>query len=152
MQETKTKIAELADSIAGQHAISVIDVELAGSRGKSVIRVFIDKENGVTLNDCEKFSRELSVHLDIENLIPNPYILEVSSPGLDRPLKGLKDFERSLGKLVKIITKERIDGQNILIGNIMEVKGNNIKLSNDNDGIWVSFEQISKARLEIEIR
>ena len=150
--DIKNKIIKLADTIAAQHAVDIVDVELAGSSNKPVIRIFIDKENGVTLDDCGKFSRALSALFDVEDPIPTAYILEVSSPGLDRPLKTMRDFERNTGKLVRIITRTRIQEQNIFKGRITGVVGGNITLSFDDKEIEIPFDQISKARLEIELK
>lgn len=152
MEDTRTKITELAESAAGQYAVEVVDIELAGSSSKPHIKVFIDKEGGVSLEDCTKFSRALSALFDVEDPIPTAYILEVSSPGLDRPLKAMKDFERSIGKLARVITRERLENQNIFRGRIAEVKGDLVTLSVDDRIIEIPFDQISKARLEIELK
>ena len=152
MEDIRKKITELADSVAGQNAVDIVDVELAGSSRKPLIRIFIDRENGVTLEDCERFSRALSALLDVEDPIPSAYVLEVSSPGLDRPLKKLRDFERSTGKLVRIITREMIEKQNIFRGRITRVEGDAITLLFDDKEIEIPFGQISKARLEIELK
>ncbi|MEJ2695008.1 MAG: ribosome maturation factor RimP, partial [Candidatus Sulfobium sp.] len=74
-------ITGLADSVASQNGVRVVDVEIAGSLRKPTVRVFIDKEEGVTLDDCERVSRALSAVLDVEDPIHSPYVLEVSSPG-----------------------------------------------------------------------
>jgi ribosome maturation factor RimP len=152
MEDIKNKITELAVSVAVQYTLEIVGVELAGSSRKLLIRIFIDKENGVTLDDCGKFSRALSALLDVEDPVPMAYVLEVSSPGLDRPLKALKDFQRSIGKLVRIITKARIEEQNVFTGRLARVEGENITLSFDDKEIEIPFDQISKARLEIELK
>jgi ribosome maturation factor RimP len=152
MADIKNKITELALSVAEQHAVEIVDIELAGSSGRPLIRIFIDKESGVTLEDCEVFSRALSVLLDVEDPIPSAYLLEVSSPGLDRPLKRMKDFERSVGKLVRIITREMIEKQNIFRGRITRVEGDTITLFINDKEIDIPFDHISKARLEIELK
>ena len=151
MEDLKKKISELAGSVAEQQAVEVVDVELSGSSRKLLIRIFLDKEKGVTLDDCSHFSRALSALLDVEDPVPAAYILEVSSPGLDRPLKALKDFQRSIGKLVRIITKSRIEEQNVFTGRLARVEGENITLSFNDKEIEIPFDQISKARLEIEL-
>jgi ribosome maturation factor RimP len=152
MEDTKKKITELAGSVALQHTVEIVDIELGGSSRKPLIRIFIDKENGVSLDDCGKFSRALSALFDVEDPIPTAYILEVSSPGLDRPLKRVRDFERSVGKLVKIITREKIEGQNIFTGRISGVEGGTITLSSEGRELEIPFDQISKARLEMELK
>lgn len=153
MEDIKNRIAGLADSIAAAQGVQVVDVELAGSSRKPIARVFIDKEEGVTLEDCEKVSRALSALLDVEDPIPTSYVLEVSSPGLDRPLKRLKDFEMSIGKLARVVTKERIGDQNFHVGRIAAVENGNVRLIvKENEEISIPFAQISRARLEIELK
>ena len=143
---------KVAESVAAQHAVEVLDIEFAGSSRKPVIRIFLDKENGVTLDDCGRFSRVLSALLDVEDPLSTSYILEVSSPGLDRPLKAMKDFQRSTGKLVRIITRAGIEGQNVFTGRITGAGEGNITLSIDDKEIEIPFDKISKARLEIELK
>ena len=152
MGDIKGKINELSGTIAAQQAVELIDVAIAGSAGRPLIRVYIDKEGGVTLDDCGDFSRALSALLDVEDPIPSSYVLEVSSPGLDRPLKEMKDFQRSIGKLVKVVTRSRIEEQNVFIGRIEAVSGETILLALGHKKMEVPFEQISKARLEIELK
>ena len=147
------KISDMAGSVAAGLGVQVVELKLAGSPRRQILRIFIDKENGVTLGDCEKFSRSLSALLDVENTIQSAYVLEVSSPGLDRPLKEIDDFRNNTGKLVKITTREKIGDQNVVVGRILDVDNENIRIYIDNKTeIRVPFEQVSKARLEIEIK
>lgn len=153
MEAIRKKITELADSTADGYGLQIAGIDLAGSSRKLILRVFIDREDGVTLDDCERFSRALSAVLDVEDLIQASYILEVSSPGLNKQLKGVKDFEKNIGKLIRIITNQDINKQNFFVGRIIEVKNENVKLLIDNKiEIVIHFDQISKARLEIELR
>jgi ribosome maturation factor RimP len=124
---------------------------MAGSARKPTVRVYIDKEGGVTLDDCERFSRAMSALLDVEDIIPFSYVLEVSSPGLDRPLKNIRDFERSVGKLARVVTRESIANQTFFVGRIMAVKENTVMLMvNNKEEVYIPIDRISKARLEIE--
>lgn len=153
MDVIRKKIAELAESIASEQDVQFVDVELAGSMRKTIVKVFIDKKGGVTLDDCEKFSKALSMVLDVEDLIQNSYVLEVSSPGLDRPLRGARDFERNIGRIVKITLTENIDDQEFYAGLLKAVSPHNITLSlNGGQVIDVPFERILKAKLEIEFK
>jgi ribosome maturation factor RimP len=129
----------------------LFDVELLG-KGKLLLRIIIDKEEGVTLDDCERFSRNLEALLDVENPIPASYTLEVSSPGLDRPLRDLKDFEKHMGKLARIITADKIENQNLFIGRILDVKIDSVKLSVHGREMDIPLNKISKARLEVELK
>lgn len=153
MEDIKGKIAGLAGSVAAEYGVEVVDIEFVGSMRRPAVRIFIDKTGGVTLDDCARFSRAVSAVLDVEDPIRSSYVLEVSSPGLDRPLKRARDFEMSVGKLARIITKESIGRQNFFVGRITEVLDNIIILTmKDNAVIEIPFAQISKARLEIELK
>ena len=140
----------LAKQVADEHGVELFDIELLG-RGKMLLRAVIDKEGGVTLDDCERFSRSLSAILDVEDPLPRSYTLEVSSPGLDKPLRDMKDFQENSGKLARVITVEKIENQNFFIGRIKEVAHNFVTLMVSNREIAIPFEKISKAKLEIDL-
>jgi ribosome maturation factor RimP len=151
MGDVTERIVKLAGPVADEQGVWIVDVEMAGSARKPTVRVFIDKEGGVTLNDCERFSRAMSALLDVEDIIPFSYVLEVSSPGLDRPLKDIRDFERSVGKLARVVTRESIANQTFFVGRIMAVKENTVMLMvNNKEEVYIPIDRISKARLEIE--
>ncbi len=153
MSGIKNRIKALAESISGGYGVNIVDIELAGSARRTVVRVFIDKEGGVTLEDCATFSRALSASLDVEDFIKSAYVLEVSSPGLDRPLRTIGDFALNVGKLARVITREKIADQNFFSGRITGVDGSNITLMLEHSReVIIPFDQISKARLEIEIK
>jgi len=151
MDEIKKRVLKLAEQVAEDLGVELFDLELLG-KGKLLLRVMIDKEGGVTLDDCERFSRSLEALLDVENPIPVSYTLEVSSPGLDRPLRDLKEFEKNIGKLARIITAEKIENQNLFIGRILEVNKDFVKLSFHGRELDIPFDNISKARLEVELK
>jgi ribosome maturation factor RimP len=151
MEIIKNKVAKLAKKVADDQKVELFDIELSG-RDKLLLRVIIDKEGGVTLDDCERFSRSLEAILDVEDPIPVSYTLEVSSPGLDRPLRDIKDFEKNLGKLARIITSEKIENKNLFIGKIFKVNSESLKLLVDEHEIEIPFNRISKARLEVELK
>ena len=140
----------IAKQVADEQGLELFDIEMLG-RGKMILRAFIDREGGVTLNDCERFSRSLSALLDVEDPLPCSYTLEVSSPGLDRPLRDMKDFLKNSGKLARVITIEKIEDQNFFIGRIKEVAHNLVTLVVNNREIAIPFEKISKAKLEVEL-
>jgi len=143
----------LAGSVAVEYAVEVVDIEFAGSMRRPTVRIFIDKTGGVTLDDCAQFSRAMSAVLDVEDPIKSSYVLEVSSPGLDRPLKRLRDFEMNTGRLARIITKESIERQNFFVGRITGLQDSTIILTmKDNTVIKIPFDLVSRARLEIELK
>lgn len=151
MDYIKNRVLKLATQVADEEGVEIFDIELLG-KGKLLLRVIIDKEGSITLDDCERFSRSLEAILDVEDLIPVSYTLEVSSPGLDRPLKEMKDFERSTGKLARIVTMEKIENQNFFIGRILEVSSGFVRLLVNEREIDIPLEKISKARLEVELK
>jgi len=100
------RVTDISRPILDSMRMELVDIEFKRSGREAVLRLFIDKEGGVTIDDCAGFSRELSAILDVEEFIPCHYTLEVSSPGLDRPLKTAADYERFVGRLVKVRTGE----------------------------------------------
>jgi len=163
--EIKEKIYELARQVAEDEQIELVDVTILGAGKRMLVRITIDKESGVTISDCERMSRGLEALLDVEDLIQVAYMLEVSSPGLDRPLRKMGDFERSRGKLARIITSEKIGNESFFIGRVIDTGDNWIRLrleekpvkghskrkvSEEPRDVFIPFEKISKAKLEIE--
>ncbi len=150
MSDAKNDIESRAKRVADEQGLEVFDTELLG-RGKLLLRIAIDKEGGVTLDDCERFSKSLGALLDVEDVIHRAYTLEVSSPGLDRPLRNLREFERNKGKLARIVTVEKIGNQNFIVGRIAEVNDGLVTLLVDDRAIDIPYDKITKARLEIEL-
>jgi len=153
MGDIKKKVTGLAQAVADEQGVKIFDVEFAGSSGRPILKVYIDRKEGVTLEDCSRFSRSLSALMDVEDPVRTPYVLEVSSPGLDRPLRGLSDYEHNLGKLARIVTREAVDNRTFFVGRIVEVAGDVVRLKiDDKTNVDIAFENISKARLEIEFK
>ncbi|MDP1759676.1 MAG: ribosome maturation factor RimP [Thermodesulfovibrionales bacterium] len=146
------EVLKLARQVAEDQSIEVLEVTLSGRGKGTLMRVTIDRSGGVTLDDCERFSRRLGLLLEAEDSLQGSYNLEVSSPGLDRPLTALKDFERNKGKLVRIITKDKIDNQNFFLGRIIGITADIIQLDINGKERNIPFDNISRARLEIEIK
>lgn len=155
MGRIEEKVRSLAENIAGPLGLAVESVELKGSGRSRVLRVIIDKEAGVGLADCEAVSRELGAILDVEDFIPGAYSLEVSSPGLDRPLKSPADFKRQMGKLVRAVTKAPIAGQTFVIGRLMEAGDTEfvLRIEGKKEQILrIPYEALDRARLEVEFK
>ena len=151
MGRVEARIGELAREAAAGLGYTAEAVELLGGGQRLVVRISIDKEGGVTIRDCELMSRQMSALLDVEDLIPGRYLLEVSSPGLDRPLKGPADFTRQKGKLIRVSTRTPFDGQTFFIGRLEEVREDVFFIRVGEKVLEVPYEAVSKARLEIEI-
>jgi ribosome maturation factor RimP len=149
--ELKQKVSQFAAQIARQQGVDIFDVELLG-KGKLLLRIIIDKSGGTSIDDCERFSKSFSSLLDVEDPLPGSYTLEVSSPGIDRPLRNVNEFEKNRGNLVRIITSEKIENQNFFVGHIADIDNETVKLSLKNREIEIPFHKISKARLEFETK
>lgn len=115
-EEYERRTEELLIPIAESHGYEIVDVEFVKEGGSRFLRVYLDKPGGITVDDCEVASRELSDRLDEKDFIEESYILEVSSPGLGRPLKKEKDYIRNMGGLVEIRTFRAVDGQKEFCG------------------------------------
>ena len=150
MNNMRQRVIRLAEQVAEEKGVELFDVELLG-KGKLLLRVYIDKDGGVSLDECERFSKSLGVLLDVENPIASSYTLEVSSPGMNRPLRNIKDYEMHIGKLARIVTKERIDNQTFFIGRISAIHDGVVHLRAGEHDIYVPVENISRASLEIEL-
>jgi ribosome maturation factor RimP len=125
----------------------LVDVEFAGGSGRATLRIFIDGPQGVTVDDCADVSRQLSAILDVEDPIVGAYSLEVSSPGLDRPLVTAADFTRFKGETVKIQMVEALDGRKRFKGRLVEVAGDRVVVDVDNERFELAIEGIERARL-----
>jgi ribosome maturation factor RimP len=125
----------------------LVDSELAGSGRNAVLRVYIDGPHGVTVDDCAQVSRQLSAILDVEDPFPERYVLEVSSPGLDRPLVKHEDFERFVGERVKIRLRLPLEGRRNFSGRMVGVKSDHIVLEVDGKTMNLDFGGIERARL-----
>lgn len=152
------QVTERASRVAESYGLEVFDVQFRREAGGMLLRVQIDRpgpaataEECVSVDDCSRVSRDLSAVLDVEDFIPVAYTLEVSSPGLDRPLRGRADFERFVGRLAKVVVREAVDGQTFFRGRLAGVDGD-FALIDAEDGRThrVPLAQIARANLEVE--
>jgi ribosome maturation factor RimP len=145
------RIREAAERVAHSLGLEVVDVEWKVGRDR-FLRVYIDKSEGVSHKDCEAVSNQLSVMLDVEDLVPGPqhYILEVSSPGLDRKLTKPAEFERFAGRLARISTIEPVENQKFFEGRLAGVAGGKVQIEVQGRVIAVPMEGIRKANLVVE--
>jgi ribosome maturation factor RimP len=149
--EVVNSVRTLVAPVVESEGMELVDIEFKKEGKTWYLRIFIDKPGGVTLLDCEKVSREVEVLLDIEDIIDRSYTLEVSSPGLDRPLKTKEDYLRFQGKLVKIKTFSSIHGQKVFSGYLQGIQGDKVRIrTKSNQEIEIPYENISKSRLEVE--
>ena len=144
------KIEEFAEALLPSLGLELVEVQFRREGHGWVLRLFIDCEGGVSLDNCTEVSREVSRFLDVEDLIGHAYHLEVSSPGLERPLRSLADFQKFSGEKARIRLRENLDGQKVFIGTIGQIEHDTIGLELESGGsILFTVEQISKARLSL---
>ena len=123
------KVREIAERVAQSSGLEVVDIELLGGGKARMLRIFIDKSDGVTHEDCSRFSREVGTILDVEEAVPGAsYLLEVSSPGLDRKLSKPADYQRFTGSLVKLMTRDPVNGNRHFEGRLKEFHDGRLSL------------------------
>lgn len=147
MLKLKEQIAEGVNPLIKEAGYELVEVEIKGGGYSSIVRIFIDKEKGVSVEDCAVISKRISDYLDTEDLIQSRYTLEVSSPGLDRPLTKENDFSRKKGEKIKLFTRDPQDNRNGLQGKIADYKENSLYLETDSETISIPAEIILKAQL-----
>ncbi len=147
MEDILKKIREEAERVVERYGLEVFDLTFRRESRGWVLRLTIDNPVGyISIKDCELVSRDLERWLDAEDLIEHSYTLEVSSPGLDRPLRNIKDFERFVGKLAKIVME---DGTTI-VGRILSVEGGSIKVKDGKKEKVIQYDSIRRANLKPE--
>jgi len=129
----------------------VVDVRYVFDSGRWCLRFFIDKPGGIGIDDCERVSREIETVIEVEDLVKGQYVLEVSSPGLDRPLLRPSDYMRFTGSLAKIKTIEAVEGQKVFVGRIKNAEGDGFMLALEGGKeMHILYGQVQKANLEVE--
>ena len=145
------RICDMARGILEFEGMEYVHLEMKQMGGGAVLRLLIDKEGGVTLDDCSRISRRLSAQLDVDDLITHHYTLEVSSPGLDRPLFGDRDYERFAGRQVRIRTVAPYQGRRQFVGRLVGLADGMVRIVPDRpDGdnvIALPRDRIAEARL-----
>ncbi len=144
------RVKELVSSRVESLGFELVEVKLWGS-GRKFLRVLIHKPGGVSLDDCVLVNRSLSDLLDTEDPLPGPYTLEVSSPGLDRPLTQSSDFDRNRGEEVRVTLHRPYEGSQVWRGRILEAQPEGLLLKVGAREVLLRWELIAKANLEVKI-
>lgn len=140
-------VYEISLPLASDLGLEIVDVEFVREHNEWYLRVYIDKEGGVTIDDCTSLSRVLSNKLDEIDPIDFSYYLEVSSPGIERPLKKDRDFERNVGKKIKIKLFEPIDGKKTIEGTLLGLEEKSILISINDNTLKIDREKVSYVKL-----
>ena len=146
------RVREIAEQVAIDHGVELVHAEVAGPDGKPIVRIFIDKPEGVTHDDCLDLSLHIGTILDVEDFIHSAYTLEVSSPGLERGLYKLADYERFTGSQAKIKSLSPLNGQHNFRGRIIGIDDGRVILDDRTSGrVKIPLAEIAKANLEIDV-
>jgi len=151
--EIVDRVKELLLPILEEGGFELIDVEFIRGPIGWVLRIYADRpEGGITISDCQWISERIGTLLDVEDLIPHAYNLEVSSPGLDRPLKTRRDFEKHVGMVVKIKTHEPMDNQRNFKGDVISTSGKGVTIHDvsRNADVEIPYENIKSARVDVD--
>ena len=146
----KEQVAGLVEPSLEDMGFELVDVEYLSMHGKWVLRLYIDKEGGVTLDDCATVSREIGDLIDVKDVIVHEYILEVSSPGLDRPLKKEKDFKGAIGKKIKVKTVRAVEGRRNYTGYLRNFQEGILFMELESGQVHLSWKDVDKANLVYE--
>ena len=148
MKQDPLHIGDMLEPGIRSLGYELVGVEFqTGGKGGGLLRVYIDSENGISAEDCQKVSYQVSGVLDVEDPIPGHYTLEISSPGLDRLLFRAEDFDRFAGQLIKLRLTYPVEGQRKFKGRLVGMRGENVVIEGDEMEISLPFDQIEQARL-----
>ncbi len=149
--EVREEIRQLARPLAEESGLELVDVEFQVQGRRRVVRVLVDRPGGITVEECARFSRKLSDCLDMNQTLTDSYHLEVSSPGVDRPLRALEHFERFKGERASLTTSEPLDGRRHWAGRLLGVERERVGLALDEGGErWFEWAQVKQAHLVVD--
>ncbi len=144
-------VEDLAAAVAVRHGMSLVGLDVLGGSRRTIVRVNVERANGLGMEDCARISEELSRALDLHDPIPHAYTLEVASPGLDRALRSAEDFVRFAGRKVEVTAREPIEGRRRWRGRLVGLEGNDVVLNVDTQTARLPLAQIAAARLVVEM-
>jgi len=156
-QETLDAVKAVGERVASRHGYDLVDVEIKRRSNGALVRLFVDKTGGIGVDDLKSLSQEVSAILDVEDPVQSPYTLEVSSPGLDRPLVSARDFERNLGRLLQVHCSEPVDEREDWRGRLEAIDSDVLVLRVDHgkgrfSDVRVPLERVEQGRLELNFQ
>ena len=151
-----SQVQRIAEPIAKALHLEIVEVECQGKGAKTIVRVIVEKEGGVGIQDCEQLHHSLGRALDVADPVPHAYRLEVSSPGVDRPLRRRKDYEEAVGRNIRVKVHDPVHGHRTVVGQLTEVDGQGITLqvpvrkSRTHRRVALTWETIAQAKRDID--
>lgn len=151
MANTTATLRDQLATLVQSMGFEFVGVEMQKQGRRTVLRIFIDHSKGLTLDDCSKVSRQVSAMLDVEDPIQGEYTLEISSPGLNRPLFEIAHYQRFVGSKIKVRLHAPVENRRNFVGVLLSVEGNDIHLLVDQEEVVLSFSQIDKANIIADV-
>jgi ribosome maturation factor RimP len=153
MSEIPPKVEEGIEKIVAGEGLELVHLDYKRQGRSFVLRIDIDKEGGVTLDDCQSISHQVSTFLDVEDFIPGEYDLQVSSPGLDRKFYKESDYQKFIGRLVRVKTGVAVKGLHVVVGRLTEYSNGTIVVIDEKSGkdYPIELKDVKETRLEVEI-
>jgi len=148
--QIQRQVEELAETLVVSEGMELVDLEYRRQGPRWMLRLFIDKEGGVTIDDCANISKELGDLLDVKDIIPQAYVLEVSSPGLNRPLRKKEDFSRFAGRKVQLRLVTPMEGRKKIVGNLVGIENETVIVAAPEGRCSVALKDIDRANLVYE--
>ena len=150
-KEIVDRVRSIAKPILSDEGMELVDIEYRRESNGWVLRLYMDKTGGVTLDDCTRISQEVGRSLDVEDFISTPYVLEVSSPGLNRSLKRIEDFMKYRNQIIKVKTFDPIENRRHFKGKLLDVSENRIEIGMEERVFQIPLSNVSKANLEMDL-
>lgn len=149
-QEIVDRVRAIADPIVTDEGLELVEIEYRREARGWVLRLYIDKDKGISLDDCVRISQEIGRSLDVEDFILAPYTLEVSSPGLNRPLRKEADFIKYCNRLIRVKTIDPVGNRRQFKGRLLDVCDQGIEMEVEKRPVQISLSNIAKANLEFD--
>jgi ribosome maturation factor RimP len=150
MKADVSDIANIVSPVLKTNNVYLVDMEFRGSRKDRILSIFVDTKEGITLSQITQLNREISDLLDMHNIISGPYRLEISSPGLDRPLKYLWQYQKNINRKLQVNYRDR-DTAKEITGKLVEADDEGILIESKNDKLKILFAEITKSKVKIGI-
>jgi ribosome maturation factor RimP len=149
-ERVSDQVEQLIEPILDDMNIELVDIEYLSERGRWVLRIYADREGGITLEDCARVSREIGDVIDMSGILSHEYVLEVSSPGIDRPLKKEADFFRSVGRKIRVRTRNPVQGRRNFTGRLRAFRDGVLYLRLNDGELPLELRNVEKANLVYE--
>lgn len=147
--QAETQLRQLAEPCAAAHGVEIVDVQVKGHTGSRLVRLVVDADGGIDVDTCAALSRDVGTAFDRADAVTGRYTLQVTSPGVDRPLRTARDFARSVGRSVRVVTRPHAPLPAELFGVVMSVGADDVTLEVDGGAVTVPLGQVDHARVQL---